>query len=342
MTRVDKLKGKKLHEKELFLSQYEGRDRIVSSHELSEELKETDESVFIIPTGVSSLDRILGGGVEAGELIVVTGPTGEGKTTLLMSMTKNMATAQDPVNSVWFTLEVTPRQFLWKLMKASQGDEEDENQKWEHLQERLPMFYLPHAAIDDVDEDYMKKWEQENRRRYEMIDWIEDRIIEAKVKAEKKGTQLKVVFIDHIHQIFSVSKTMTSISLEIGDMVARIKSLAVAHNLAVCLIAHSKDPEQGSTREPKKEDIRDSGLISRLADTILGVWRIKNTNDGTSKRREEIDEDDIKAKVRVFKNRRHGTLGFFTMWHINHYLTEEEPDAFAGTAFEDEDPDEDF
>lgn len=305
-----KLRGKDLLEREQRLAEYAGRDRIVSSHELAEELKKTDESVFKIPTGVKSLDRILGDGVEAGELIIVTGPTGEGKTTLLMTVTKNMADAD--IKSVWFTLEVTPRQFLQKLMKATGEDEK-----------KLPLFYLPHAGVEDADDAYVKDWEQKHRRKYEMIDWIEDRIIEAKVKIEQDGSLLKAVYIDHIHQIFSLARSTSNISLEIGDMVARIKDIAITHNLAIFLIAHTKDPQEGTSREPRKEDIRDSGLISRLADSIIGVWRIKNSNDGTKSRREEIDENDNKAKIRIFKNRRTGVQGFFTMYHKDHYLTED-------------------
>ena len=314
----NRIKGKALLEKEEELAAYEGRDRIVSSRELAKELAETDDSVFKILTGVESLDRILGDGVEAGELIVVTGPTGEGKTTLLMTITQNMA--KEAINSVWFTLEVTPRQFLQKLVKSHGGDTIEP-----------PLFYLPRTGFDDLDEAYLKQWEKKHRRRYEMIDWIEDKIIEAKVKVESKGDQkLKAVFIDHIHMIFSLARSQGNVSLEIGDMVAKVKQIAIDHNLAIFLIAHSKDPEN-PTSEPRKEDIRDSGLISRLADTIIGIWRIKNDNDGTKTRREVCDEDDNKAKVRVFKNRRQGTQAFFCMYHVHHYLTE---DAFAGTDFE--------
>lgn len=309
MAHTEKLKGAALLKKEQELSQYAGRDRIISSHELAEELKKTDDSVFKIPTGIPPLDRILDQGVEAGELIVVTGPTGEGKTTLLQTITKNMAEAN--INSCWFTLEVTPRQFLQKLMKSA--NQEDP---------KLPLFYLPAGPIDDAEDSYVRAWEQAHRRKYELIDWIEDRIIEAKVKVEGDGRLLKCVFIDHIHQIFQLGHSQ-NISLEMGDLTARIKNIALMHNLAVFLIAHTKDPAEGSNREPRKEDIRDSGLISRLADTIIGVWRIKNSNDGTKQRREELDEEDTKSKVRVFKNRRTGKLGFLTLYHKDHYLTDD-------------------
>ena len=225
-----------------------------------------------------------------------------------MSITQNIAL--NDVNSVWFTLEVTPRQFLKKLVKAS----------GEKMQ--VPLFYLPHASIDDADNDVIKKWERDNNRNFEMMDWIEERIIEAKIKVEKGNKKLKVVFIDHIHQIFEEAKSK-NVSLEIGGLVARIKSMAITHNLAIFLIAHTKDDPQNSKREMRKQDIRDSGLISRLADTIIGVWRIPNTSDGSEQYLYEIEENDNKAKIRVFKNRREGTQGYFTMHHKNHYLTED-------------------
>ena len=130
--------------------------------------------------------------------------------------------------------------------------------------------------------------------------------------------------------IFSLSAMSRNVSLEIGDMVAKIKEMAISYNIVIFLIAHTKDPSAETKREPKKEDIRDSGLISRLADSIIGVWRIQNKEDGTSTSRREIDEEDNKAKVRIFKNRRTGKLGWFTMYHVKHYLTE---DAFYGTGF---------
>lgn len=278
-------KGKELAEMEEKLFTYEGEDKIISSIELAKELEKTDESIFRVSTGIPEMDRILNC-VEAGEMIAVTGPTGEGKTTLLMTITSHMAKAQ--INTVWFTLEVTPRQFLSKLKMGS---------------DEMPLFYLPSKNTDN------------------QITWLEERIIEAKVKYNAQ-----VVFIDHLHQIYSMAMMDNSrnFSLEIGDLAAKIKSIALEHNVTIFLITHSKDDPQGSSREPRKEDIRDSGLISRLADSIIGVWRIPNNDDGHGTRRKEINEDDIKTKVRVFKNRREGTMGWFVMYHDKHILWTEE------------------
>ncbi len=281
---------------------------IITSREALEASKLAQDERKALTLGFGSLDRILDG-VEAGELIVVSGPTGEGKTTLLLNITSHMA-SQD-IGTTWFTLEVTPRQFIKKITKASNGV--------------LPLFYMPSAGFDDAEAEEVKAWENKKKRRFEMIDWIELRILQAIERGNNEGMPIRAVFIDHIHQIFSISKVERNISLEMGDMVAKIKELAVKLDLVIFLIAHSKDDPQGTAREPRKEDIRDSGLISRLADTIIMIWRIPNDDSGSS-RRKEINEGDNKAKIRIFKNRREGTLGFFTATHKDQKLSDDSED----------------
>lgn len=266
---------------------YAGEDRIVPSHELAAQVDAEPEMSYA--TGVRALDRILSG-VQPGEMVIVSGPTGEGKTTLLMSITRNMAAAGVP--SLWFTLEVTPRAFIQKIKKGC-GD-------------TMPLFYMPNRNTDN------------------QLEWLEQRIIEAKVKHDPK-----VVFIDHVHQIFSLHRANSgSLSLEIGDMVGKIKQMAIDHHLVIFLIAHTRDNAEKPNAEPRKEEIRDSGLISRLADAIVLVWRVKNGEQDKDRRPANLEADDNMSKVRVVKNRREGRMGTLLMEHKDGMLNELEDGFF--------------
>lgn len=290
-----------LFERDQQLAEYTGPDRMVPSSEVAEDLKRGETAVFKVSTGYPSLDRILGS-VEAGELIVVTGPTSGGKTTFLMNVTQNMAQAGVP--GAWFTMEVTPRQFVEKI--SNRGE--------------LPLFYLPFRGFEDAPVAVLEAFHAKHGRRMDMFDWMELKIIESCVKY---GT--KVVFIDHLHQLFSLSKIAQSrnMSAEIGDLTAKIKDIALQHNLIIFLIAHSRDNPEQVNKEPYMESVRDSGLIIRYADSVIGVWRVANKDEITASRISVINESDNKSKVRVWKNRRTGTRGTFFLWHHNHLLTED-------------------
>lgn len=293
-------------DKESRLFKYKGPDQIVSSHEISKKLKAEVKTAHVFKTGVETLDRLLDN-VEPGELIVVTGPTGNGKTTLLTSITKTMSesTPTLPLEATdlppgspqvksntpcaWFTLEVTPRQFIAKF-----GD-------------NLPLFYMPDQNTENN------------------IDWLIDRIIEANVKYN-----VQMVFIDHLHQIFSIDRFQgKNLSLELGDVVAKLKQIAVEYNMVIWLIAHGTDDKERINREPRMTDVRDSGMIIRLADVVMGVWRIPNAYSGRETTVGELGEGDTKTKVRVWKNRRNGTLGYFVMNFENKGLVEIPIDDFG-------------
>lgn len=277
---IKDLSPRELLAEEKRLSEYKGEDRVVSSQELHEELQKTEDSVIKIKTGIKSLDRLTEG-IELGELIIVTGLSGQGKTTLLTTLTQNIAI--NGFKSVWFTLEVTPRQFMKKISARSK---------------EVPEFFIPRENTEST------------------IKWIEERIVESNVKYNTN-----VVFIDHINAIFSLDRINTgNVSLELGDLAQKIKDIALKHNQAIFLVAHCKDPVDN--KEPNERSIRDSGMILRIADITMGIWRVKNTSSPDVNRLEEIEEDDTQAKVRVWKNRRTGKVGKFFMDHKDHYLVE--------------------
>lgn len=278
-----KLNNEELNKIEIRLENYSGEDKMISSHEMKE-IIDSLPIPEVIETGIPTLDKVLNG-VEAGELIVISGNTGSGKTTLMISITKNMVAKG--IKSSWFTLENSPRNFIKAISKN--GD--------------LPLFYLP------------------TRNTENHITWLMERIIEGVIKY-----QTKIIFIDHLHQIFSIEKMKGNLSLEIADIVAQLKQLATEYGLVIFLVAHSTDNKMTSG-DPTIRDIRDSGMISRIADSVIGIWRVRKaeTQEELNKQKPALDGDtdeEFYNKLRIWKSRREGKFGTCYLVHENHSFTE--------------------
>lgn len=90
---------------------YDGDDRVITSDEMRDELAESQKNrpYTVIKTGIGYLDRILND-VEGGELILVTGKTKVGKTTLLKTITKNMH--EQGIETLWVPFEAGGAKFM--------------------------------------------------------------------------------------------------------------------------------------------------------------------------------------------------------------------------------------
>jgi len=131
------------------LYNYHGDDRIVLSKELKEQydLSKEEMKKFMYRFDMPALDEAIDG-VQAGEMTVISGLTGNGKTLLAQTFTRNFS--EQDIPCLWFTYEVMGRQFLGQF-----GDQ-------------MPTFAMPNVLKSNS------------------IDWIEERIYESVLKYETK------------------------------------------------------------------------------------------------------------------------------------------------------------
>ena len=118
-------------------------DRVVSSVELSEELKNTPEQQFF-KTGLGFTDKLIGGFAE-GDLVVLGGTPKAGKTSMLQTWTKRFG--EQGVPCMWFSIELSYRELFSRFGKT------------------LPVFYVPRVMPGATTHE-----------------WIEKKILEAKEK----------------------------------------------------------------------------------------------------------------------------------------------------------------
>lgn len=130
-------------EMEKKLANYEGEDQVISSHDLYKKLLQKKERTVSLKFGIPTLDLLIGG-TTGGELNVVSGITGHGKTLLCQTFTP--AFAGQGGHSLWFTYEVPTLKFL------------------KQFGEDIPHFYMPSLL------------------KSTSLEWIKQRIYETKLK----------------------------------------------------------------------------------------------------------------------------------------------------------------
>lgn len=93
------------------LSEYHGPDQIISSYEMEEMLiqRRQDKELVSYSSGIPLLDKYTEGFRE-GELIIISGPTGEGKTLLCQTFTEHFSNKGH--YPLFFSFEMPPEFFL--------------------------------------------------------------------------------------------------------------------------------------------------------------------------------------------------------------------------------------
>jgi archaellum biogenesis ATPase FlaH len=121
------------------LREYSAEDRVVTSHEMKLAFTMDADNIVDVKSLIPGIDRACDG-FRDGELIVISGPTKNGKTLLAQSLTVNFCKQNN--FPLWFTFEVPARQFLGQFPE-------------------LPLIYMP------------------QKLKPRAMDWFEDRVYES-------------------------------------------------------------------------------------------------------------------------------------------------------------------
>lgn len=125
---------------------YKGPDEIVSAEEYKKYASK-ELVLYKVGSGIKGLDSIIEG-FRPGTVIIVSGPTKQGKTTFCQTLTTNFS--RQGYKSLWFSFDTPPYELIERFPE-------------------LPLFYLP------------KKNAPEKK-----IEWIEKKVIEGLVKFDTR------------------------------------------------------------------------------------------------------------------------------------------------------------
>lgn len=211
----------------------------------------------IYPTGLELLDKAMLGGFRGGDLVVLSGMSGHGKTSLAQTMTYWLTKRTIPC--LWFSYEVSVQRLHEKF---------------------VAMGIEPHYHA------FAPKRNQSGN-----VEWIEQRIIEG---VKKYMTQ--VIFIDHIDFLTPTSiKTSDNENIALKKVATELKQLAIKLNVVIVLMAHVRKVPSG--KEPEMQDISSSSGIFQLADYVIITQRLMEKNSNPFSRSGDVFSNTNKTKL---------------------------------------------
>lgn len=236
-------------------------------------------------TEIDELDKVLGGGLCYGQLVLLSGQRGKGKSTFASNIYGSVLN-QD------------------KCAFAYSGELADYHfKRWLDFQlagnEYVKATVNAYGDYDySIDEDVVQKISSWYRERAYIYDnnFIDDDSTEFEalvdtVEKTVKRYGIKFVLIDNLMTAMDIVTEQNNLYVAQSNFVKKLKKIAVKYDLVVFLIAHPRK----SNLEFSNDDVSGSSDITNLCDVVMSYERWDNN-------------DEFDGKLMVTKNRLSGKL----------------------------------
>ncbi|MCP1848933.1 MULTISPECIES: DnaB-like helicase C-terminal domain-containing protein [unclassified Bradyrhizobium] len=221
----------------------------------------------LMAMGLRDLDHVLDGGFMPGDLVVMAGRPGMGKTLVASSMSRQ--TARADVAGGFYSMEMPDEQAMARLLAdASFG---------RSSLQRIPSGHILKGRLSESDVNMV--------RLSDLPLYIDDtsslsvgevsaRTRSLAERAQREGRRLGFIVIDYLKYLKASSQYRGQRRYEIGEICGGLKSLAKELNIVVILLAQlNREVEKRDDKRPQLSDLRESGDIEADADTVLFLFR---------------------------------------------------------------------
>ncbi len=262
--------------------------------------------VIGVPSGLTDLDKLTSG-FHDGELIIIAGRPGMGKTALALTMARNAAVAHKQGVGI-FSLEMANHQLANRLLCAEARVDSHlvrtgnlPKKQWKNLSIHVGELAEAPIFLDDTP----------------AITVLE---LRAKARRLMAESDIKMIVVDYL-QLMQGPKGVESRQQEISVITRSLKALAKDLGIPIVALSQlSRAVESRQDKRPQLSDLRESGAIEQDADVVIFLYRPWVYNK---------DDDDLlgKAHIEVAKQR-NGPTGSIDVTFIDSYARFEDRSMF--------------
>lgn len=228
--------------------------------ELTNKLLSGETDIFEMkPTHLTEIDNLLNGGYGKGNLVIIAGRPGMGKTALMMQSALNQALDKIPV--AIFSFEMTKTDIILRLQNNVT---------------QLNSFELKHLQSITHRESLAQAGKVIAKLPITMNDTSVMNIIElrAKIKEYVSKHNVEVVYIDYLGLISKIQGFKGEERHHIGMITRTLKITAKELNIAIVLLSQlNRGSESRPDKRPQLSDLRESGDIEQDADIVMFTFR---------------------------------------------------------------------
>ncbi len=203
-------------------------------------------------TGFPSVDRWLGGGVRAGDLVVLAGDVGSGKSALALAMAIRMAQAGTRV--AFLSGEMSVERVMERALA---------------LEGRVRVDDLRLGKLDDLARAGVGAAAVRLRDRAPRFEVLPSGGV-GDLLARVRELDLQVLVIDPLQALAWSSRTQDE---ELGAAVRALKAFAVERDLCVLVTSQLPGLDRRSDPRPLLDDLGAQGALKHSADVVLALYR---------------------------------------------------------------------
>ena len=220
-----------------------------------ESIQNTDK--LLVKTGFENIDKF-SGGLTRGEITIIGGRPGHGKSTMMLNLLSNILEGKRKV--LLFNRELTNVEVLKKLLALESG-------RLSYTMIRQGMYDIKQLQeLDRVREFIAKKYSPD---KFRMYDKIRDFPASA---TEIKKFKPDVIFDDYIQLITPTGKEDQR-RLQLERIVNDYKWIAKEYNCVVILASQlNRSLETRGNPRPQLSDLAESGAIEQVAENVFFVY----------------------------------------------------------------------
>lgn len=228
--------------------------------------------VQYLSTGLSDLDRQCEGGLAPGQVVIVAGRPGMGKTVMLAQFGREIAREQ---GVLMVTLEQTRDDIVQRLIAAEGGIPHSaiRQKPWNDALTRRVMAVAPSLPMANMAIEHTASTIGDIRRL-------------AHMHHRQRG--IKALVVDYLQLVKSAGRHQSR-EQEVAEISRQLKLLALELNIVVIVGSQfNRGPENRPDKRPQLADLRESGSIEQDSDIVILLHR-EDAYDDQSPRQGEID-----------------------------------------------------